>query len=121
MKNILWFSRHTMTNAQLNGLRAIYGEVDIKQVTGNASSAKEIVEAGEDCENLAVVLPPSLLADITNQRINTKPVIRSVAAREFSGETVMNPATGKEEPQYKFVHQYWELVKKVEVITEKLG
>lgn len=117
---ILWLSRHTMTQEQKTDLARIYGEVEIKQYDQSVSSWKEIVEQGEDCDVLAVVLPPSILADLTNPRNNQKPVIRAIANRVPTGNTIVNPATGKEEVEYKFEHVGWERVIKVVVETERL-
>lgn len=117
---ILWVSRHTMTQAQEADLRRIYGEVEVKQFADSVTSAKQVVELGSDCDVLAVVLPPAFLADLTNPRVNQKPVIRAIANRVATGHTVVNPATGVEEPEMKFEHVAWERVIKVEIITEKL-
>ncbi len=117
---ILWVSRHTMTQAQEADLRRIYGEVEVKQFADSVTSAKQVVELGSDCDVLAVVLPPAFLADLTNPRVNQKPVIRAIANRVATGRTVTNPATGTEEPKMKFEHAGWERVMKVEIVTEKL-
>lgn len=101
---ILWVSRHTMTQAQEADLRRIYGEVEVKQFADSVTSAKQVVELGSDCDVLAVVLPPAFLADLTNPRVNQKPVIRAIANRVATGRTVTNPATGTEEPEMKFEH-----------------
>ena len=118
---ILWLSRHNMTNEQITDLRRIYGEdIEIKHYTNTVNSWKDVAEIGEDCDVLAVVLPPAILADLTNPRNNTKPVIRAIANRIETGNTIVNPATGKEEKEFKFVHAGWEKVIKIEVITERL-
>ena len=117
---ILWLSRHAMTETQLTDLTRIYGEVEIKQYDQSVNNWKDVVEQGEDCDVLAVVLPPSILADLTNPRNNIKPVIRAIANRVPTGNTVVNPATGKEEEEFKFEHVGWERVVKVVVETERL-
>ena len=119
-KRILWFSRHNMTDAQIDDLKRIFGEIEIHHVSANASSFRDVLEAGKDDDVLAVVLPPALLADLTNPRNNTKPVIRAIANRVATGNKVINPATGREEDEFKFVHAGWEKVIKIEVVTEKL-
>ena len=119
-KRILWFSRHNMTDAQIDDLKRIFGEIEIHHVSANASSFRDVLEAGKDDDVLAVVLPPALLADLTNPRNNTKPVIRAIANRVATGKQVVNPATGKLEDEFKFVHAGWERVLKIEVITERL-
>lgn len=120
MTRILWLSRHTMTQEQKAELNRIYGEVEIKQYNQSVTGWKDVVEQGEDCDILAVVLPPAILADLTNPRNNAKPVIRAIANRVPTGNTVVNPATGKEEQEFKFEHVGWERVKKVTVETERL-
>ncbi len=120
MKRILWLSRHTMTEAQATDLNRIYGEVEVKIFNQPVNGWKDVVEAGADCDILAVVLPPAILADLTNPRNNTKPVIRAKANRIPTGNTVLNPATGKEETEYCFQHVGWERVVKIEVVVEAL-
>ncbi|MBQ6991407.1 MAG: hypothetical protein IJN50_00590 [Clostridia bacterium] len=119
-KNILWLSRHTMTQAQFEDLQRIYGEVEVKTFDKTVSSWRDVAEAGADCDVLAVVLPPAILADLTNPRNNSKPVIRAKANRVPTGNTIVNPATGKEEEEYRFEHAGWERVIKIEVVTEDL-
>lgn len=120
MAKILWVSRHTMTQAQEADLKRIYGDVEVKQFADSVESAKQVTELGTDCDVLAVVLPPAFLADLTNPRVNQKPVIRAIANRVPTGKNIINPATGKEEPEMKFEHTGWERVVKVEIVTEKL-
>ena len=119
-KKILWLSRHEMTEAQKQDLERIYGEVEIKTFDQTVSGWRDVVEAGADCDVLAVVLPPAILADLTNPRNNQKPVIRARANRVPTGNTVVNPATGKEEAEYRFEHVGWERVIKIQVIVEAL-
>ena len=69
---------------------------------------------------MAVVLPPAILADLVNPRNNVKPVIRAKANRVPTGGTIQNPATGKEEAEYRFEHAGWERILKIEVLTEDL-
>ncbi len=120
MTKILWLSRHSMTETQLTDLIRIYGEVEVKTFDQTVSSWRDVVEAGKDCDILAVVLPPAILADLTNPRNNSKPVIRAKMNRVPTGRTLVNPATGKEETEYCFHHDGWERVIKVEVLTEAL-
>ena len=118
---VLWFSRHTMTQEQLDDLKRIYGEqIEIKQVSESAASFKDVLQHGDDCDVLAVVLPPAILADLTNPRNNQKPVIRAIANRVPTGNKITNPATGKLEDEFKFEHAGWERVIKIEVVTERL-
>lgn len=118
---VLWLSRHTMTDEQVADLKRIYGsDVELKSSDMTVSSWRDVVTAGEDCDVLAVVLPPAILADLTNPRNNSKPVIRAKANRVATGKTITNPATGKEEAEYCFKHAGWEQVIKIEVVTKQL-
>ena len=120
MTKVLWISRHQMTSDQIADLERIYGDVEVSQFADSVSGAKQVVELGNECDVLAVVLPPAILADVVNPRVNTKPVIRAIANRVQTGGTVLNPATGKEEPEFRFEHAGWERVLKIEVVTERL-
>ena len=121
MKTILWISRHTMTAEQENDLKRIYGEdIDVKQYDSTINSVKEIITIGEDCDILAVVLPPTIIMDLVNPRNNTKPVIRSIMSRIETGNTTANPATGIEEKEFKMVFEAWEQVNKFIVDTTRL-
>ena len=102
MTRILWLSRHSMTETQVADLQRIYGEIEVKTFDQSVSGWKDVAEAGADCDILAVVLPPAILADLTNPRNNQKPVIRAKANRVPTGKTIVNPATGKEETEYRF-------------------
>ena len=117
---VLWLSRHEMTKSQMEDLERIYGRVELKKFDQSVKSWKDVVEAGSDCDILAVVLPPAILGDLTNPRNNKKPVIRAKANRIDTGKKVFNPATGKEETEYVFQHVGWERVLKLQVIVEAL-
>ena len=121
MKTILWISRHTMTQEQENDLKRIYGEdIKIKQYDNTVNSVNEIVTIGEDCDILAVVLPPTIIMDLVNPRNNTKPVIRSCMNRIETGKMIMNPTSGVEEKEFKMVFEAWEQVNKFIVDTTRL-
>lgn len=54
MTKILWLSRHTMTEAQIADLNRIYGEIEVKTFDQSVSGWKDVVEAGADCDILAL-------------------------------------------------------------------
>lgn len=115
---ILWLSRHKLTQDQIDGLRSVYGEIEIKRCQRTVRNWREVREMGEDCDVLAVVLPIAILADLVGN-VN-KPVIRALTSRVPSGCTFMN-AAGQEEIEYRFQHNGWEQVKAVQVETVKLN
>lgn len=119
MTKILWLSRHMLTDEQVADLKRIYGEIEIKHFSESVNSWKDVVSVGADCDVLAVVLPPTILADLVNPHNNSKPVIRAKSSRIAIG-TQINPNTGNEETKYRFEHAGWEKVIKIEVIVEEL-
>lgn len=121
MTKILWYSRHHMTPQQLYDLEDIYGEIKVLQVIGTAKSWEDVALAGKDCDILATVLPPALLADLTNPINNIKPVICAITNRIPTGDTVVNPATGELEEEFMFRFAGWEQIERVEIITRRLS
>ena len=118
---MLWLSRHVMTEDQTTDLKRIYGDdLEINHISSQVTTAQEVVKLGKECDVLAVVLPIPILSDLVNPRNNQKPVIRAIANRVETGNMVINPATNKEEVEYKFQHAGWEKVIKIEVVTELL-
>ena len=120
---ILWLSRHNMTGEQYADLQRIYGNygnIEIKQVSKTVNGWQDVVDLGYDCDVLAVVLPISILADLTNPRNNRKPVIRAKSNRVPTGKWVLNPATGKEEEEYLFEHVGWEQIESVVLSVKEL-
>ena len=110
MKRVLWVSRHDLLEDQKKDLERIYGDVEIKRLNKSVQDIEEILEAGEDCDVLAVVLPQGILMDLVNPRNNTKPVIRALINRIETGETVVNPDTGNEEKVVRPEFVAWERV-----------
>lgn len=120
---VLWFSRHEMTADQQSDLRRIYGEdIAVVHKDGTVKSAADVAALAVETQAdvIACVLPPNILAELVNPRVNTRPVIRAIANRVPTGNTVINPATGREETEYCFQHAGWERVLKIEIVTERL-
>ena len=117
---ILWLSRHNMTRDQYVDLKRIYGNIEIKQVSKTVNGWQDVVDLGYDCDVLAVVLPISILADLTNPRNNRKPEKKKKSNRVPTGKWVLNPATGKEEEEYLFEHVGWEQIESVVLSVKEL-
>ena len=121
MTKVLWLSRHIMSAEQVADLKRIYGKAIVEnRADMTVSSWRDVVDAGADCDILAAGLPPAILADLTNPRNNSKPVIRAKANRVATGKTIVNPATGKEEAEYCFQHAGLEHVIKGELVSNQL-
>ena len=109
-----------MTAEQEADFKRIYGDIEIKHYEESVTGWKEVLEIAAVCDIVAVVVPPAIIADLTNPGNNSKPVIRAITNRVETGNTVVNPATGKEEKEFKFEHAGWEKVIRIEVVTERL-
>lgn len=103
MKKVLWFSRHELTQAQIDGLKKIANdEIEVKTVNKTVSSADEIMsDADADTSIFAVVAPVQILSDIKKLTDATIAVPRSKRVKTESGE-------------FEFVHDFWEVVDKCE-------
>jgi len=120
VKNILWVSSERELNEdQIKELKSIYGEsININRFDKRISSAKELIDNIEQNDVLAVILPPNIISELVT--LTDKPVIRSKSIRIVTGNKIVNPISLKEEIEHEFSHGYWELVKKVEIKTNKL-
>lgn len=109
---ILWLSRHEATEVQVAQLKEKFGEVEIIQknvtITGGAQQVVDLFqEVGAD--EMVVVLPPHILADLTSPRWGVPKPIRAVMNREVleNGEAI-------------FTHSHFERVEKIEIVTSPL-
>ncbi|GAB7387378.1 hypothetical protein BSNK01_12140 [Bacillaceae bacterium] len=114
---ILWLSRHAPLPEQVAALEKKFGSVEIVQISKTVSSAAEVVELlrENNCEEMVVVLPVPILADLTNPRICPVKPIRAVMDRIPTGRT-----NEKGEPEFEFIFSHFERVEKVEVVTSPL-
>lgn len=115
---ILWLSRHELNERQLEDLERIFGEIEIKNISMVVKSAEDVIEAGKDCDILAVVLPPQIITEFIKK--TDKPVIRALNDRVPTGRKIVNPRNGNEEDEYVFQHGGWERIIRIKVVTEKL-
>jgi hypothetical protein len=132
MKKLLWFSRHLLTTAQVAELTEKLGNIEITQLSGSPANVHvpfdaqaiengegftphEIVEGSvEPLKNfvknfdfVAAVLPTNMLEQIlpfTPFGVITAQMARTVTNE---GKTVM-------------VHEFWQVVKEVKIVTDPL-
>ncbi|HVZ11874.1 MAG TPA: hypothetical protein VG965_02485 [Patescibacteria group bacterium] len=109
---ILRLTRHKVTEAQINELHRIYGDIEIIQISENVPTAARIQEliAEHSADVLEAVLPLTLIADYFKPGGITVPLIRAVMDRHV--------ATGEDRTTFTFSH--YERILKVEVHTERL-
>ncbi len=113
MKNVLWFSRHTMTDAQFIDLKRIFGEIKINQVSITIQKINEISNEIEVSDILAIVAPIGLQEQFVKVS-NGRPVISARTKR------ILVPSTDGGEDKADFVFDGWFKIKKIEVVTEDL-
>lgn len=118
MKKILWFSRHEMTEPQLNSLKTKLGPIEITQVSGNPQSIytpfvddtnkthDSLAKLTEDFDIIAVVLPIHLQQQLLNV-VNNKPIIMALNERTFD-----------ESGKVAFVFSKWEQLLEVKVLKQ---
>jgi len=108
MTRVLWISRHAPTDQQIQELQQVFGPVDVIQESvtiGKATEVKDLMERHAATEVVAV-LPVNLLADLT--RLGIRP-IRAVMERQLHDDGSVD-----------FVHQRFERVERVEIVTSPL-
>lgn len=131
-KKILWFSRHAMTQAQLDGLTEKIGQVEITQVSGSPVNVHVPFEANEPeigetkatqiltgqqlalkdlvkgFDEVAVVLPIGLLQQLL-------PFASAKRLLQAKNKRVL-----LDEGKVQFVFDGWEAVKEIKIVTEML-
>ena len=107
-KKILWFSRHNMSETQMEALGA---NIEIVTVNKTIQSAFELKEEIDECDIIAIVAPINLQAQFL-KLAGDKPVIMAVNDRVL----VKDPEGGEDKAEFHFVK--WIRLKKIEVVTE---
>ncbi len=117
---ILWLSRHVPQSAQIAELEQAFGHVEIVQQSVTLDNnprkgAAQVLDMMRQAETpeLVGVMPVAHLAALTRQGV--KP-IRAVMSRTPTGRTLDNG-----EVEYKFEHQRFERITKVEIVSEPLS
>lgn len=111
MVKVLWFSRHTMTDAQHEALVKKLGEIEIAQVNKTVNSAYELKEEIDAADVVAIVAPINLQQQFL-KLAGDKPVIIAETKREL-----VKDENGGED-KVNFVFNGWTRLVKIEVITE---
>lgn len=124
MTKILWISRYTMTEEQINDLKKIYGlEIKIEHCTKQIFSCQEIYNMAKDHNVVGIVLPIHILGELMdiekNRECHTQ-IIHAVSNRVETGKWIINPANGEKEKEYMFSHAYWEEILEAEIKVKRL-
>ena len=105
-KKVLWFSRHSMSEAQKTSLVKKLGEIEIHQVNKTIKAAYELKADIDNADIIAVVAPINLQQQFLKLAGN-KPVISAVSERKIVNEN-----------KVEFIFKKWIELKKIEVVTE---
>ena len=102
MKNVIWFSRHDLTEEQIKGLKKVLKTENIKVKTINKTiqSAEEIKSEIIDEVLVAVVLPVNLLSEL-----------KSILPENIIIAIPRNKRIREESGEFKFIYDGWEIVK----------
>jgi len=108
-KTILWLSRHQATETQIQELQQIFNtKINIIQIGITINDAKEIVDliGKYKCNEIVAVLPIHILARLVEYGIKPIHAVMKRIIHTDGGVT--------------FEHDYFERVKKIDVISQKL-
>ena len=119
MKKVLWISRHEMTVPQRRDLeRILGGGVELVPWRDTVRDPAVLAPAIRAADAVAAVLPPALLAGVM-KLAEGRPVLQAVSARAATGRERVLP-DGRREPEFAFVHRWWEQILRLEVETRRL-
>ncbi len=106
--NILWVSRHPPKDEQKIELEEVFGHVHFIQISKTIKDGWEVTDLKEkyETEEVVAVLPIQIMAQLT--RMGIEP-IRAIMDRNV-----------KENGDVEFVHERFERIEKVEIITSSL-
>jgi len=118
MKNVLWISRHQMTENQENDLMQVLGDqITIMQYADSVTAVNELSPFVASADVVCAVLPIHLLQQLLN--ISEKPVLQAKSQRIPTGN-VITLADGRKEQEFQFIHSYWEQINSIQIVTQRL-
>lgn len=111
MKNVLWISRHALSDAQREGLEQVCaGPFRLHWWRENVEDIAQLRQAVEAADVIAAVLPLHLMAELTAMA-GERPVLISQAVR-----TLIPRDDG--EADVRFTHGGWQQVRRLELKLE---
>lgn len=118
-KQVLWISRHIMTNAQKTDLERIMGgTVRLTTWPDTVTNMETLRPLIEQADAIAAVLPTEKLAELL-KLAGSRPVLQAKSARVPTGRVTAQP-NGTLEREFAFVHQGWQQVLEVRIRTRSL-
>ncbi len=109
-KNVLWISRHRMTERQMADLRRIMGgPVRLTVWPDTVEDVADLAPAVREADAVCAVLPIKPLAELLRLAGN-RPILLSVSGRRPTGLLDENG-----DPKFHFVHLRWMQVVKLDL------
>ncbi len=118
MKNVLWISRHQMTENQEKDLAQVLGDqITITQYADSIVDVNELSPLVACVDVVCAVLPIHLLQQLLNT--SDKPVLQAKSQRIPTGN-VITLTDGRKEQEFQFIHSYWEQIHSIQIVTRRL-
>jgi hypothetical protein len=108
---ILFLSRHSLEQKQIDELRTCFGEIEIVQVKDLVMSGNHVIQMARElnADEIVAVLPLNIIAEILQQR-RYKPIVA------VSERARINARTGKP----VFSHDHFDRIESVTVVSHPL-
>ena len=118
-KQVLWVSRHTMTEDQRRDLeRVMGGPVELDTWSDTVRDVAELLPRLRRADAVAAVLPAEKLAELL-KIAGGRPVLQAKSARVATGRTTVQPG-GAAEREFAFVHRGWQQILDIRIRTRAL-
>lgn len=111
--DVLWFSRHDMTEEQMDALVSIYGPVLIHQINKTVKSASELENEIKNSDVVAVVAPIELQAEFLK-------VADGIPVISCRNKRILIQNQEGTETKVEFVFNGWYEIEKIDIVTRDL-
>jgi hypothetical protein len=110
---VLWFSRHDMTEEQMDALVQIYGPVQIHQINKTVKSANELENEIKNSDVVAVVAPIELQAEFLE-------IADGIPVISCRNKRILIQNQEGTETKVEFVFNGWYEIEKIDIVTRDL-
>ena len=118
-KQVLWVSRHTMTEEQRADLeRVMGGPVELTVWSDTVENLQDLQPLVRRSDAVAAVLPAEKLAQLL-EIAGGRPVLQAKSGRMATGRWTTQP-DGRREREFVFVHCGWQQILQVRIKTRAL-
>lgn len=111
--DVLWFSRHDMTEEQIDALVDIYGPIQIHQINKTVKSANELENEIKNSDVVAVVAPIELQAEFLK-------VADGIPVISCRNKRILIQNQEGTETKVEFVFNGWYEIEKIDIVTRDL-